>query len=48
MVKQATNAGNPNNFSRYCRHIAGAKHGTISDALMGPLVIELSLKFNER
>jgi hypothetical protein len=48
MIEQATNAGNPNNFSRYCRHIAGAKDGTIVDALMWPFVIEVSLKFSER
>ena len=48
MVKQSTNAGNPNNFSRYYRHIAGSKHRTIVDALMGPFVVEVGLKFSER
>jgi hypothetical protein len=47
MVEQSTNAGNPNDFSRYCRHIAGAKHGAIVDALVGAFVIEVGLKFRE-
>jgi hypothetical protein len=48
MIKQATDARNPNDVSRRCRHIAGTKHGTVIDALMWSFVIEVGLKFSER
>ena len=38
MVDQASDAGNPNDFSRRCRHIARSKHRTIIDALMAGIV----------
>ena len=48
MVDQAADAGNANDLPRCLMDIVVANHGTIVDALVWPLMVEVGLKFNQR